>query len=121
MMGASALWTAARYRIPMLAVIANNRSFYNDEIHQEKIARSRGRAVENKWIGQAITGPDIDIASIARAQGLEAFGPVDTAADLAAAVREGAARAKAGASVLVEARIEPGYASTMAKGMTADG
>lgn len=121
MMGVSALWTAARYRIPMLAVIANNRSFYNDEIHQEKVARSRGRATENKWIGQAITGPDIDIAAIARAQGLEAFGPVETAVDLAVAIREGAARAKAGASVLVEAWIEPGYASAMTKGMTTDG
>lgn len=121
MMGASALWTAARYRIPMLAVIANNRSFFNDEIHQEKVARARGRATENKWIGQAIAGPDIDLAAIARAQGLEAFGPVEAAGDLADAVREGAALAKAGASVLIDARIEPGYASTMAKGMTEEG
>jgi hypothetical protein len=28
--GNSALWTAAHYRIPLLIVVANNVSFYND-------------------------------------------------------------------------------------------
>ena len=36
MMGVSALWTAAHYRIPLLLVVANNRSFFNDELHQER-------------------------------------------------------------------------------------
>ena len=39
LMGATALWTAARYRLPLLVVVANNRSFLNDEIHQERVAR----------------------------------------------------------------------------------
>ncbi|PTB84346.1 acetolactate synthase, partial [Pseudidiomarina aestuarii] len=64
LMGVSAFWTAARYGIPFLAIIANNRSFYNDEIHQEKVAVSRERPVENKWIGQHIGGPDIDLAAM---------------------------------------------------------
>ena len=54
LMGATALWTAAHYRIPLLIVVANNRSFYNDEVHQERVARMRNRPVENKWIGQRI-------------------------------------------------------------------
>jgi acetolactate synthase-1/2/3 large subunit len=52
LMGVTALWTAAHYRIPLLVVVANNRSFFNDEAHQERIARMRGRPVENRWIGQ---------------------------------------------------------------------
>ena len=77
LMGATALWTATHYRIPLLIVVANNRSFYNDEVHQERVARMRNRPVENKWIGQRISDPDIDLAALARAQGARGFGPVD--------------------------------------------
>src|SRR6266851_5766079 len=33
LMGATAFWTAANLRIPLLTVVANNRSFFNDELH----------------------------------------------------------------------------------------
>ena len=74
LMGATAIWTAVHYRIPLLIVVANNRSFYNDEVHQERMARLRGRPVENKWIGQRIAEPEIDIAALARAQGAQGLG-----------------------------------------------
>ena len=118
MMGVSALWTAARYRIPMLAIVCNNRSFYNDEVHQEKVAKVRNRPVENKWIGQAITGPDIDFAALAQAQGLTGIGPVAEGDALAESVAEGVRLVKEGACVLIDARVEPGYAAAMSKGMT---
>ena len=57
LMGVTALWTAAHYKIPLLFVIANNRSFFNDELHQERMARMRNRPVENSWIGQRIAEP----------------------------------------------------------------
>ena len=75
LMGVTAVWTATHYRVPCLMLIANNRSFYNDELHQERVARERGRPVENKWIGQRIDEPDIDLAAMARAQGAEGIGP----------------------------------------------
>ena len=65
MMGVTALWTAAHYKIPLLIVVANNRSFFNDELHQERVARMRNRPVENRWVGQRISEPDIDIAAMA--------------------------------------------------------
>src|SRR3954470_9911047 len=37
MMGCTAVWTAVHYRIPLLFLVANNRSFYNDEVHQERM------------------------------------------------------------------------------------
>ena len=77
MMGVSGLWTATRHGIPLLVVVANNLSFFNDEMHQERMALQRGRPPENRWIGQRIAGPDIDIAAIARAQGAMGIGPVD--------------------------------------------
>ncbi len=82
LMGVTAIWTAVHYRIPLLFVIANNRSFYNDEVHQERVARMRNRPIENKWIGQRISDPDPDIAGLARAQGARAFGPIKEIADL---------------------------------------
>ncbi len=82
LMGCTAFWTAARYGIPLLAVIANNRSFFNDEVHQERVAQMRGRNPANKWIGQHIGGPDVDLAAMARAQGCAGWGPVHDAAGL---------------------------------------
>ena len=69
MMANTAVWTAAHYKIPLLIVVANNRSFFNDELHQERVARIRSRPPENRWIGQRISEPDIDIAALARSQG----------------------------------------------------
>ena len=88
LMGCTAFWTAARYGIPLLAVIANNRSFFNDEVHQERVANMRGRNPANKWIGQHIGGPDVDLAAMARAQGCAGFGPVHDAAGLQAALAQ---------------------------------
>jgi len=42
-MGATAIWTAVRHRIPLLILIDNNRSYFNDELHQDNVARRRGR------------------------------------------------------------------------------
>ncbi|MBO6560257.1 MAG: thiamine pyrophosphate-binding protein [Nisaea sp.] len=118
MMGVSALWTAARYGIPFILVVCNNRSYFNDEVHQEKVAVTRGRPVENKAIGQAITGPDIDFSAIARAQGLEAIGQVTTPGELIEALRTAITIFREGKPVVIDARVEPEYAKAMSEGMT---
>jgi len=59
-MGATALWTAARHRLPLLVVVANNRSYFNDEVHQHRVALRRGRPVENRWVGQRLDDPAPD-------------------------------------------------------------
>lgn len=109
LMGVTALWTAVHYRLPCLVVVANNRSFYNDELHQERVARARGRPVGNKWIGQRIADPDIDLAAMARAQGAHGIGPVASVEALAAALDEGIRCAREGAVVVIDARVAPGY------------
>ncbi|NBW05878.1 MAG: thiamine pyrophosphate-binding protein, partial [Alphaproteobacteria bacterium] len=87
LMSINALWTAAKYDIPALFVISNNRSYFNDEIHQEKVAEKRGRNVENRWVGQRIDDPAPDIAALARGLGVESIGPVTNQANLAAAMK----------------------------------
>jgi thiamine pyrophosphate-dependent acetolactate synthase large subunit-like protein len=84
--GATSLWTAAHYRIPVLVIVANNRSNFNDEIHQAEVAKHRGRPIENKWIGMRMTDPVIDIAGLARDQGVASEGPIEHVGDLAAAL-----------------------------------
>ncbi len=109
LMGVTALWTAAHYQLPCLIVVANNRSFYNDEVHQERVARERGRPVENKWIGQRIGDPDIDLAMMARAQGAEGIGPITRVEDLALAVERGLRAVRDGAVCVIDVRVLPGY------------
>jgi thiamine pyrophosphate-dependent acetolactate synthase large subunit-like protein len=118
MMGVTALWTAAHYHIPLLIVVANNRSFFNDELHQERVARIRNRPVENRWVGQRISEPDIDLAGIARAQGAQGFGPVTAIADLAPTFAKAIAAVEAGAVAVVDVRVEPGYTAAMTAVMT---
>lgn len=114
LMGVTALWTAAHYRIPLLIVVANNQSFFNDEVHQERMAVMRGRPVENKWIGQHITDPDIDLAQMARAQGATGFGPVREPADIRDAFDKAIRVVEAGGLALVDVRVTPGYTPAMA-------
>ncbi len=109
-MGVTALWTAVHYRIPVMIVVCNNQSFYNDELHQERMARHRNRPVENKWIGQRMSDPDIDIAMLARGQGAAGFGPVHDLQELPAVMVEALAELRAGRVVVVDVRVAPGYA-----------
>ncbi|HET7850890.1 MAG TPA: thiamine pyrophosphate-binding protein [Pseudolabrys sp.] len=118
LMGVTALWTAAHYHIPLLLVIANNRSFFNDELHQERVARVRNRPVENRWVGQRISEPDIDLAAMARAQGAQGFGPVKTIAELKATFAEAIAAAEGGAVAVVDVWVEPGYTAATTTAMT---
>jgi thiamine pyrophosphate-dependent acetolactate synthase large subunit-like protein len=113
LMGCQALWTAARHKLPLLVVVANNRSFFNDEVHQERMAVARDRAVENKAIGIAIDDPDPDLAALARSLGLVGHGPVVDPDALEEILTRAAAEARAGAAVVVDVRIATtGYPGT---------
>ena len=117
LMGNTALWTAAHYGIPVLIVVANNRSFFNDELHQERVAKVRGRPVANRWIGQAIREPEIDIAAMARAQGCVGIGPVSDPRRLIAALAEGVAAVRGGRPCVVDVGVAMGYDPAAAAGM----
>lgn len=103
----SALWTAAHYEIPMLMVIANNRSYFTDEIQQETVARERDRPVANRWIGQRIDDPAIDLAGLARDFGVAAEGTIETVSDLEAALERGIAAVAAGKPYLIDVHVDP--------------
>jgi acetolactate synthase-1/2/3 large subunit len=108
MMGVNALWTASSQNIPMLLVVANNRSYYNDEEHQKHIAEHRGRPVENAPIGQRMEGPPVDLVGIAKAQGWEGEAVTDIA-DVADALKRALASVQAGKHVVVDVLVAPEY------------
>ena len=109
LMANTAVWTAAHYQIPCLMIVCNNRSFFNDELHQERVAIERGRPPENRWIGMRIGDPDIDLAALARAQGATGIGPVTRVADVKPAIEQGIEIASKGGVCVIDARVLPGY------------
>lgn len=109
-MGMNALWTAANQKLPMMLIVANNGSYYNDEVHQERVAIQRHRPVENKWIGQRLDSPAIDLSQIAVAQGFASDGPVSDVAAFRAALEAGTKVVEAGGLYFIDARIKAGYA-----------
>jgi len=118
LMSVQAFWTAVHYKIPLLALVVNNRSFFNDEIHQERVARTRTRPVENRWIGQRIGDPEIDLAQMARAQGARGIGPVTEPGTLEAAIAEGIRAVEAGQVCVIDIRVAPGYDAASAAAMS---
>lgn len=78
----AALWTAAHHRVPMLAVMHNNRSLYNSEEHSIQIAEHRERPAERAGIGTQITDPNVDFATLARSFDCYGEGPITQISEL---------------------------------------
>jgi acetolactate synthase I/II/III large subunit len=102
MFDAGALWVAAKHRIPLLVVMYNNRAYYNDWEHQIRMAKLRGTPVERAHIGMDMVDPAPDFASMAKAMGWYAEGPIDRPADVAPALRRAIERVHAGQPALLD-------------------
>ena len=108
MFDAGALWVAAKYELPLLVVMFNNRAYYNDWEHQERLARQRGTPIERARIGMEIDGPAPDFATLARSFSWWAEGPVTDPDEVQAAVRRAAAHvATTGRPALVDVVCAP--------------
>jgi acetolactate synthase-1/2/3 large subunit len=86
LMTSSALWTAAKHKIPMLIVMHNNQSFYNSEEHGIEIAKFRKRPVENAGIGTHVSEPLVDYATVARGFGVHAEGLIEKPSEVRPAI-----------------------------------
>ena len=79
---ASALWTAAHHRLPLLTVMYDNGTYGKDELHQRELATLRGRPLDTTHIAIRLDDPAIDFAGLARAQGVHGIGPIENPSDL---------------------------------------
>ncbi len=116
LMGGTAFWTAVHGKIPLLVIVANNRSYFNDELHQQRVAEMRGRPVERRWIGQRIE-PAVDIATFARSLGATGYGPVDSRAALDTALRDALKVVDGGGIAVIDALVLPAYDAATAAAM----
>jgi acetolactate synthase-1/2/3 large subunit len=73
----SALWVASKYKIPMLVVMLNNRSYFNSWNHQTLVAKQRGNPVDRANLGTELSGPPPDFAKLAQSFGWYAEGPIE--------------------------------------------
>lgn len=118
LMGGTAMWTAVHAKIPLLVVVANNRSYLNDELHQQRVAEIRDRPTERRWIGQRIDDPAVDIASFARSFGATGFGPIATREAMDQALRDAINIVEAGGVAVVDALVLPTYDAKTVAGLT---
>ena len=70
------LWTAAAHDIPMLVVMFNNRSYYQDVGHQTAITKIRQRPLDQVGVGVNLDHPATDFAMLARSFNLYGDGPI---------------------------------------------
>jgi benzoylformate decarboxylase len=97
------LWTAARYRLPIVWVIFNNTSY---RILKQRLVMLRGLAEQaDKFVGMELNDPAIDFVGLARSLGIEGqrAATVKEATDLIASAL------KDGKSMLIDVDMERGY------------
>lgn len=107
LMQSQALWTAVHMRIPLLCVINNNTSWYNDEQHQNEVAHMRKRPAENAWIGTTTRDPEADLATLAKGYGAWSEGPVKDPDDFANALKRAVKEVDGGAVAVLDVRTSP--------------
>ena len=117
LMGVTAIWTAVHYRVPLLVIVANNHSFFNDELHQERTARVRDRPVENRWIGMRMSDPPLDLARLAEGQGAIGIGPIDDVDAYTAALATAVDKVSSGAVCVLDVRVAPEYARAVSSAL----
>jgi hypothetical protein len=83
--------------------------YKRQEVHQSNVAKTRARPVENKWIGQRIIGPDVDLAAMGRAQGAIGIGPIIDVKDLQPAIEQGLKHVREGKVCVIDVHVAPGY------------
>ncbi len=102
MFDAGALWVAAKYEIPMLIVMYNNRAYYNDWEHQIRMARLRGTDEKKAHIGMDLFGPEPDFGAMARSMGVWGEGPIENPKDVRGALLRAIEVVKSGKPALVD-------------------
>jgi acetolactate synthase I/II/III large subunit len=106
-----ALWTAARHKIPLLAVMHNNRGYHQELMHVQRLANFRDRNPNTGNdlgpIGTSIMNPDIEYHKLAESMGWWAKGPIKDPADLGPAIKEAVAVVRSGQPALLNVWTQP--------------
>jgi len=105
------LWTAAKHKIPLLAVMHNNRGYHQELMHVQRMASFRNRDSNNANdlgpVGTSIMNPDIEYHKLAESMGWWAKGPIKDPDALGPAIKEAMAVVKSGQPALVNVWTQP--------------
>jgi benzoylformate decarboxylase len=103
MYSASGFWTQARYEIPVLTVVCNNRNYQSV---RRAYCQYNGRmAKANRYPGMYLGDPDVDFVKLANSQGIEGV-RVEQSTDLRRALQRGIAATRRGSPFLVEVVVQ---------------
>jgi thiamine pyrophosphate-dependent acetolactate synthase large subunit-like protein len=100
-------WTAAHHRIPLLAVMHNNRAYHQELMHLQRMANRHQRGITQAHIGTTIDNPNVDFAKIAQGLGVHAQGPITNPNDLGPALRRAIEVVKRGEPSLIDVVTQP--------------
>ncbi len=100
-------WTAAHHRIPLLALMHNNRAYHQEVMHIQRMAARHTRGITRAHIGTTIEDPNIDYAKIAQGMGVHSQGPIVSAADLGPAIKRAIEVVKRGEPSLIDVVTQP--------------
>ena len=99
MYSAAGFWTQARYEIPVLTVVSNNRNY---QTVRRAYHRYGGKMVKNnQYTGMYLGDPDISFAELAKSQGV-AGEKVKESSELEAALRRGVEATREGRPYVVD-------------------
>jgi acetolactate synthase-1/2/3 large subunit len=111
MFGPAAFWTQARYNIPVLTIVSNNRNYETLRLNYNKFG---GRMAKSDHYPVYLGDPDIDFVKLAESQGVKGA-RVERPSGLEAALKKGIEVTRAGEPYLLELPIarEGGGAASM--------
>ena len=105
------LWTAAKHKIPQLAVMHNNRGYHQEVMHVQRLASFRNRPSNYGGdmgpVGTSIERPDIEYHKLAESMGWWAKGPIKDPAQLGPALREAVKVVQSGQPALLNVWTQP--------------
>jgi acetolactate synthase I/II/III large subunit len=101
MVGPGCLWTAAKYQIPILMVMHNNRYYFQEVMHLQAMAERHMRDPRTAKIGTEIADPNIQYAKLAESMGVQGFTVTDPA-KLGGVFQQAVALVKKGEPILVD-------------------
>jgi len=105
------LWTAAKHKIPLLAVMHNNRAYHQEVMHVQRLSNFRDRVANTGGdlgpVGTSIMNPDIEYHKLAESMGWWARGPIKDPKDLGPALKEAVKIVQAGQPALLNVWTQP--------------
>jgi thiamine pyrophosphate-dependent acetolactate synthase large subunit-like protein len=100
-------WTAAHHKVPLLAVMHNNRAYHQEVMHLQRMANRHNRGIDRAHIGTTIDNPNVDFAKVAQGLGVHAQGPISNPNDLGPAITRALDVVKRGEPSLIDVVTQP--------------